>query len=183
MTCAATGRVRVTSRAHRSCTSSATSGNRWAAPIEQGWCGFGKLARLAKLAQALRDKFDETDRRAVVSAVEKQLNVRLKRVNRRRKWFRDEAGRNYWILGGYGEWHGIPDNMMQDEVGASSNGFIAVATRQRAAIEIHIGSLSSIVQGRASLYRAHSAPRNLAGAGPHSKRGIVRETTAKAHGS
>lgn len=100
------------------------------------------------------DKFDETDRRAVVSALEKQLNVRLKRVGNRRKWFRDEAGRNYWVLGGYGEWHGIPEEMMQDEVGASTSGLLVIATRQRAAIEIFIGSLSPLVQGRASLYRA-----------------------------
>jgi len=100
------------------------------------------------------DKFDETDRRAVVSAVEKRLRVRLMRVGRRRKWFQDEVGRNYWILGGYGEWHGIPEDMMQNEIDASVSGFIAVATRQRAAIEIYIGSLSAILEDRAKLYRA-----------------------------
>ena len=61
-------------------------------------------------------KFDETDRSAVVRNVERTLGVTLSRVGRRRKWYSDEAGKSFWIIGGYGEWHGVTEEMMDAEV-------------------------------------------------------------------
>lgn len=99
-------------------------------------------------------KFDETDRRAVIRAIQDRLGVRLSPVGRRRKWLRDGQGRSYWILGGYGEWHGIPEDMMDAEASHPTGGNLVVATRKRQALQIFIGPLEPIVQGRRKLNRA-----------------------------
>lgn len=101
-----------------------------------------------------RKKFDSTDRSAVIRAVEKSLGVSLSREGRRQKWLRDRDGRSYWILGGYGEWHGIPEEMMDAEASEPSDGLIVVAIRNRADMQIYIGPMCPIVEGRSKLYRA-----------------------------
>ena len=101
-----------------------------------------------------QSKFDETDRRAVIDALSHHFGVRLARVGRRRKWLRDDAGHSYWILGGYGEWHGLPEDMMDAEVSSPSDGFIVIAMRQRSVMEIFIGPLAPLVAARPKLYRA-----------------------------
>ncbi len=100
------------------------------------------------------NKFDETDRHAVISKLSSQLGVVLTRVGRRRKWLRDGSGRNYWILGGYGEWHGVPEEMMEAEARYPTDGYLVIAVRHRLAIEIYIGALAPVVAARDSLYRA-----------------------------
>jgi len=99
-------------------------------------------------------KFDETDRRAVVDALSRHLGARLKAVGRRRKWLHDDSNRNYWVLGGSGEWHGIPEEMMDAEIAAPSDGSIVIATRHQSAIKIFIGPLAPFVEARGTLYRA-----------------------------
>lgn len=99
-------------------------------------------------------KFDETDRRAVIDALTRYLDLHLESVGRRRKWLRDNAGRSYWVLGGYGEWHGIPKEMMDAEISSPSDGFIVIAMRHQFALKIFIGPLAPLVSARASLHRA-----------------------------
>lgn len=100
------------------------------------------------------DKFDETDRDAVVSELTTRRGVNLSKVGRRRKWFQDAEGWNYWILGGYGEWHGIPEEMMEAELEAAEPGFLVIATRRKADIEIFVGSLKPLTNNRKKLSRA-----------------------------
>ena len=100
------------------------------------------------------DKFDEIDRKAVIRSVEKSLDVSLSLVGRRKKWLRDDSGKTYWVLGGYGEWHGIPAEMMDAEAKNPTGGFIVVAIRHRSAIQIYIGPLKEVVANRGKLLRA-----------------------------
>lgn len=99
-------------------------------------------------------KFDETDRRAVIDELRRRLGTKIKAVGRRRKWLRDEQERNYWVLGGYGEWHGIPEEMMDAEIAAPSGGSIVIATRHQSTIKLFIGPLAPLVEARDTLYRA-----------------------------
>ena len=99
-------------------------------------------------------KFDETDRRAAIGALSRHLGVRLRPVGRRRKWLRDDSDRSYWILGGYGEWHGVPEEMMDAEVTRSSGGSIVIALRHQSAIKLFIAALAPLVEAREKLYRA-----------------------------
>lgn len=104
-----------------------------------------------------RAKFDETDRRAVIDEIGRHLGVQLNPVGRRRKWLRDRSGRNYWVLGGYADWHGIPREMMDDEVADPSDGFIVIAMRRQSDMEIFLGPLAPLVAGRRKLYRTNQS--------------------------
>jgi hypothetical protein len=99
-------------------------------------------------------KFDEADRSAVIRAIQAQRGVRLSPVRRRRKWLRDEENRSYWVLGGYDEWHGIPEEMMDAEADEPTGGFLALAIRKREALQIFFGPVEPIVRNRSRLYRA-----------------------------
>lgn len=101
-----------------------------------------------------RKKFDETDRQAVIDMLSRHFGVRLQPVGRRRKWLRDDAGRKFWVLGGYEDWHGIPEEMMDAEVISPSRGYIVIAIRHCSTIEVFIGPLTSLVAARAHLSRA-----------------------------
>lgn len=99
-------------------------------------------------------RFDEIDRRAVIDSLSRQLGVRLTVVGRRRKWLKDEFQRHYWVIGGYGEWHGIPAEMMDAEVASPSGGILAIAMRLRQAIQIYVSPLAPFVDARSALNRA-----------------------------
>lgn len=94
-----------------------------------------------------QSKFDETDRRVVVDALSRQSGLQLERVGRRRKCFRDDEARCYRILGGYGEWHGIPEEMMNEEISSNSDGLLMISMRKKSVQRIReaeklIGALS-----------------------------------------
>ena len=100
------------------------------------------------------EKFDNLDRRVVIGAVQKHYDVKLERVEGRDKWRRDESGRNWWVLGGKGDWHGIPKEMMEDEIQARFDGTLIIAQKKRNFVEAFSGSLHPLVYVRDKLYRA-----------------------------
>ena len=102
-------------------------------------------------------KFDETDRRAVIDELSRRLDVRISRVGRRRKWLRDHSGRNYWVLGGYADWHGIPEEMMDAEIADPSGGLVVIAMRRQSDMEIFLGPLAPLVAARRKLSRANQS--------------------------
>ena len=104
-----------------------------------------------------RAKFDETDRRAVIDELSRRLDVQISRIGRRRKWLRDHSGRNYWVLGGYADWHGIPEEMMDAEEADPSDGFVVIAMRRQSDMEIFLGPLAPLVAARRKLYRANQS--------------------------
>lgn len=99
-------------------------------------------------------KFDNIDRKRVIQTVEDHFKVTLSKVGRRPKWLQDKAGRNYWVLGGYGEWHGIPEEMVDAEIAAPMDGVLVIAVRKKASMDVFAGSVGELVKGRGKLYRA-----------------------------
>ena len=104
-----------------------------------------------------RAKFDEIDRQTAIDELGRRLGVQINRVGRRRKWLRDHSGRNYWVLGGYADWHGIPEEMMDAEVADPSGGFVVIAMRRQSDMEIFLGPLAPLVAARWKLYRANQS--------------------------
>ena len=90
-------------------------------------------------------KFDDLDRDRVVKKIEERCSVTLKKVGRRSKWLRDEAGRNWWVLGGQANWHGVPQEMIEDERRAEVGGVIVIADRKRVSIDAFKGPLAPLV--------------------------------------
>lgn len=64
----------------------------------------------------------------------------------RPKWLRDESGRNWCVLGGVGEFHGIPREIVDDEEADKSNGVLVIAHKKPHAIDVFSGKLKDIVE-------------------------------------
>lgn len=96
-------------------------------------------------------KFDEHDRKRVISEVEQYFNVNLSRVGSRRKYLEDKNGKSYWILGGYEDWHGIPPDMLLKEEQRSTDGTLVVAKRYIKKIDIFSGQLQPLILNKKKL--------------------------------
>jgi hypothetical protein len=101
-------------------------------------------------------KFGTLDRERVIDEVQEHYDVKLKKVGPHPKWLQDESGRNWWILGGTGDWHGIPEEMMEDEQQARVEGMLVIAQRKLTHIEAFAGLLGPLVSARDKLSWAQS---------------------------
>ncbi len=91
-------------------------------------------------------RFDEADREVVVHAVGKHCGVSLQRSGHRKIALRDGKGRIYWVLGGYGDWHGIPVDLIDGTSAESAReGVFVLAKRMDASIRIFHARLSDLL--------------------------------------
>ena len=104
-------------------------------------------------------KFDNLDRDLVLHEIQKHYAVKLQQVGGRSKWLKEESGRSWWVLGGRENergkyWHGIPEEMMEDETRAQDDGMLVIAEKHLTSIEAFAGPLGRLVSARDTLYRA-----------------------------
>lgn len=91
-------------------------------------------------------KFDDLDRDKTIDELEKHLNIKLKKVNRRRKYLEDNSGRRYCIFGGE-EWHGIPHDVIESEKDKTDS-VIVFARKVTGRIDVYTGELNTIIKNR-----------------------------------
>lgn len=96
-------------------------------------------------------KFDSTDRRHVIAQLEKKLGVKLKRIGSRQKYLRDTEGKRYCIFGGYGNWHGIPREIVEREEREGQESVMVVAKKYDQHIGIFLGPLQPLAHNKHSL--------------------------------
>ena len=96
-------------------------------------------------------KFDNLDRKRVIDTIQEHFGVKLDQVAQRPKWLRDESGRTWWVLGGVGDWHDIPKEMMEYEIDAQMEGMLAITEKKRATLEVFVGPLHQLVSSRDDL--------------------------------
>ncbi len=96
-------------------------------------------------------KFDSNDRRHVITQLEKKLGVNLEQIGSYQKYMRDIEGKRYCILGGYGNWHGIPREIVEREEREGQESVLVVAKRYDQHIDIFLGPLQPLVQNKLSL--------------------------------
>jgi hypothetical protein len=101
----------------------------------------------------MKTKFDAQDREQTIAEIESHLDVKLRPIGRRQKYLIDTNLKRYWILGGYGHWHGIPASMMDAEACRADKGSLFIAVRKTTGINIFRGSVQSLVSGRERLSR------------------------------
>ncbi len=99
------------------------------------------------------ERFGDQDRDQVIHAILECCGVQLERVGSRSKWLREASGKNWWILGGRGTWHGIPKDMMRDERQARTAGVLVIAIKKQASIDVFKGPLGPLVSNRDRLRR------------------------------
>ena len=103
------------------------------------------------------ERFGNFERGRVIEAIQMHYGVTLNKVGKRPKWQQDETGRNWWVLGGREDWHGIPAEMMDDESTASIEGMLVIAQKKVKNIEAFAGTLGPLVGARSELYRTQQS--------------------------
>lgn len=103
------------------------------------------------------NKFGESERARVVRFIEETKNCKLVKLGKRRKFFRDDKGRHWWVLGGVPNqngkdgWHGIPAEMMDSER-FDAEGTLVVSVWDGRTIDVFAGSLERLFERKESLY-------------------------------
>jgi len=97
-------------------------------------------------------KFDNQDRNPGIREIEKHYSIKLKKMSGKRKWLRDESGKNRWVLGGRGGWHGIPKEMIEDELQTPTEGMLVIAERRRSTIEVFAGPVHQLCNAKGKLH-------------------------------
>lgn len=109
-----------------------------------------------------KSKFEELDRKQVITAVEDHYGIKLRQVGRRPTWRRDESGKSWWVLGGSVEFHGISREMMEAEEQDPSGGMIVVACVRRmrnsadADMEVFAGPVEQLVKAKNKLSQSQT---------------------------
>ena len=106
------------------------------------------------------ERFGNLERERVIKAIQAHYGVTLHQVGQRPKWRRDETGRNWWVLGGREDWHGIPAEMMDDEIAASTEGMLVIAQKKVDSIDAFAGTLGPLVDARGEFYRVGNTAGN-----------------------
>ena len=90
---------------------------------------------------------DEDVRKLVIREIEKSCEVTLMKTGRR-KWLRDDSGRNWVVLVGKGNWHAIPEDVIAHEKQQDSDrcGVICMALLKSATIDVFQGHIKNFVR-------------------------------------
>ena len=105
------------------------------------------------MMRAKIDKFDKWDRKRVVGLIQKTFCITLSAVGSRDIWFRDESSAEWWIIGGKGDFHGIPEEMMDRDRGRESSGRLVFAQKLADGLNVYVGSVQPLVTAKHKLSR------------------------------
>ena len=98
-----------------------------------------------RYASHMSEKFDSIDRARVVSYLEEKFSIRLRRIDNRGKYQVDQDGTRYVIFGGYRNWHGIPDAIIEDLESCNAKAIMVVALIDGAAMRIFAGPMEKFM--------------------------------------
>ncbi|MBV1930794.1 MAG: hypothetical protein KUG71_03680, partial [Porticoccaceae bacterium] len=90
-------------------------------------------------------KFDNTDRRHVVEEIERHVGEKLSRVGRRHIYLSDKSDNRYIVLGGIDDWHGIPDDVIEDIEQHKSQAYLAIAIKNQKSLKIYFGEMEPLL--------------------------------------
>jgi hypothetical protein len=100
------------------------------------------------------EKFSDDERKPVIERLEKLKNIKLKPVGKSKVFHKGNDELYYCIVGGRGDWHEIPKEVMEQEKKDQASVYLVIARWLRTKIEIYggllkplFGSLSPNAQG------------------------------------
>jgi hypothetical protein len=96
-------------------------------------------------------QFDDYDRKKVISELEKNFQVKLSSIGRRKKYLRDAAGKRYCVFGRSGDWHGIPEEIVQAEESSPGDSVLVIAKKYMKSIDIYCGSLGNLIKEKSRM--------------------------------
>lgn len=98
-------------------------------------------------------KFSADERGPVIKRLETLRNIKLSAVGRSKKFLKGTDGLHYCIVGGTGDWHAIPKEVMDQENKNQSTVYLVIARWLKTKIEIYGGLLKPLFELRGSLPR------------------------------
>jgi hypothetical protein len=75
----------------------------------------------------------------------------LKKIGSYRKYLRDQDGRRYIVLGGYEDWHGIPQKIFEAKKATPGDTTLVIGKRSKVHINIYSGSFLPLTDSKALL--------------------------------
>ena len=96
-------------------------------------------------------KFSGDEREPVIGRLETLKNIKLKPVGRYKKFLKGSDGLYYCIVGGSGDWHAIPKEVMEQEKKDQASVYLVIARWLKTKIEIYGGLLKPLFELRGSL--------------------------------
>lgn len=96
-------------------------------------------------------RFDEKDRRQVIEETEKALGIKLNRIGKYRKYFKGNDGKNYCILGGFGDWHGLQSELLNPMDSTETDRILIVARVLRNSVELYSSSMKALITNKNKL--------------------------------
>lgn len=106
-------------------------------------------------------KFGDDERDAVIREIERLKNSKLKPVGSKRKFFKGSDELYYCIVGGTGDWHEIPEEVMAQENITSESVHLVIARWLKNRIEIYGGLLKPLSNSRDSLSQTETGRLSL----------------------
>jgi len=98
-------------------------------------------------------KFSDDEREPVIERLETLKHIKLKPVGKYKKFLKGSDGLYYCIVGGNGDWHEIPKEVMEQEKKDQASVYLVIARWLRTKIEIYGGLLKPLFELRGSLSR------------------------------
>ena len=95
-------------------------------------------------------KFGNHERKRVISEVERHFKVKLHKAGNRDVYLKDEAGKTYWVIGGIGDYHGVPKELFAEEA-KNIGGVLVIAKQKTTTIDIYSGSLYQLIKDKGLL--------------------------------
>jgi|GEM_PF-4844516 len=91
-------------------------------------------------------KFDNIDRQHVVDEIQKHIGSKLSHTTRRHIYLKDDEGKTYVVLGGIDDWHGIPDEVIDDIEKNCSESFLSITLKKRKTLKIYFGTMEPFMK-------------------------------------
>jgi hypothetical protein len=101
----------------------------------------------------MKIKFDNTDRRHVIDLLSEHVSSRLSRAENRHIYLKDNSGNRYVVLGGTGDWHGIPDDVIEDIEQNHLDSKLVVAIKNQKSLKIYWGEIKPLLKSLGKLPR------------------------------
>lgn len=96
-------------------------------------------------------KFGDVEREKIISYLKSSLNIKLEPVGNRKKFCIGSNGNYYCIVGGTGDSHSIPKDVMNVCIQYADKSYLILARLLRTKMDLYLGSMKPLIESRSIL--------------------------------
>ncbi len=93
-------------------------------------------------------KFGDVERENIISYLESLLKIKLKPVGNRKKFCNGSNGNYYCIVGGTGDSHSIPKEVMDVCIQYTDKSYLIVARLLKTKMDLYLGPMKPLIESR-----------------------------------